>query len=280
MSVNWDILVPGPGGVLIPTYGKYGGPGYSDGEVLDYPTQPVDYSSKPVDALDALFKRHDKAYDSLDPLDRAIGDLALLEGISRLPNGQLDPEASVYAGLATLLFIQQLTIVNDHPELLSEKAAIRYTSGALHDIERGLAELDASDRTALQDWLEDTAIAAGGTVAEEVAGLLSIIELHGLQARISNVHLAGPKLAGADGGTFAPLFTADDRSFDFAEATHLSKGQQIAGEIFSGDFSAVLTPFRADGPDRPQQGASLSDEGAGLIAPEHQKHLLADYLLL
>jgi len=280
MSVNWEILVPGPGGVLIPTYGQYGGPGYSDGEVLDFPTQPVDYSSPPEDDLDALFMAHDMAYDSLDPLDRALGDLALLEGISRLPNGQLDPEARVYAGMATLIFIHQLTVVNGHPELLSETAAIRYTRGALHDIERGLAELDASDRAALRVWLEDTAVAVGGTVAEEVAGLLSIIELHGFQARIGNLHLAGPKLAETVNDTFALLFAADSQTFDFTGTVHLSKGRQIASEIVSGDFFGPLTPTMADGPHQQGHGANLWSGAARFSVPEHQKHLLLDDLLL
>ncbi|WP_046861867.1 hypothetical protein, partial [Microvirga massiliensis] len=273
MNVNWELLVPGPGGVLIPTYGNYGGPGYSDGEVLAYPTQPVDYSSPPVDSLDTLFMAHDRAYDSLDPLVRAKGDLALLEGISRLPNGQLDPEASVYAGLATLLYIQQLTIVNDHPELLSEQAAIRYTRGALHDIERGLAKLDASDHAALQDWLEDTAAAVGGTVAEEVVGLLNTIELHGFQARIGNFHLARPKLAEAVNDTFGLLFTAGNQIFDFTATTHLPTGQQITEEMPSGDFTGTITPPLADGPYQQEHSATLSSdatpssEAAGLSVP-------------
>ncbi len=52
LNINWSILVPGPGGVPIPTYGNYGGPGYSNGQVLSSPDQPVDYSAPPVDALD------------------------------------------------------------------------------------------------------------------------------------------------------------------------------------------------------------------------------------
>src|SRR3954463_8401173 len=101
-GINWDTLVPGPGGILIPTYGEYGGPGYSGGEVLTSPTQQVDYSVQPVDALDALFRLHDQAYDSPDLSVRAQGDFDLIKGISKLPSGQLDPEASAYAGLATL----------------------------------------------------------------------------------------------------------------------------------------------------------------------------------
>ena len=52
LSINWSILVPGPGDVPIPTYGNYGGPGYSNGEVLSAPDQPVDYSAPAVDPLD------------------------------------------------------------------------------------------------------------------------------------------------------------------------------------------------------------------------------------
>jgi len=192
----------------------------------------------------------------------------------------LDPEARVYAGMATLIFIHQLTVVNGHPELLSETAAIRYTRGALHDIERGLAELDASDRAALRDWLEDTAVAVGGTVAEEVVGLLSIIELHGLQARIGDLRLAGPKLAETVDDAFALRFAADNQTFDFTGTVHLSKGQQIAREMLSGDFSVPLAPTTAEGPHQQEHGASLWSGVAGFSVPERHKHLLADDLVL
>jgi len=279
MNVNWDNLVPGPGGVLIPTYGKYGGPGYSDGKVLDYPTQPVAYRSKPADALDALFERHDKAYDSLDPLTRAKGDLALLDGISKLPNGQLDPEASVYAGFATLLYMQQLTVVNGHPELLSQTAAIRYTHGALHDIERGLSKLDASDRAEFREWLEDTAIAVGGATTHEVLDLLNTVEFHGFQAHIGNLHLAGPRLAESVSETFALLFTDEAQTFDFKGVSHITQhSPPVSGgslEELTGQVSLLASPERS----QPEHGADSSGVEAGPPSLEHLNHFVPDYLL-
>jgi len=216
MYVNWNVQVLGPGGIPIPTYGNYGGPGYSAGEVLANPNQPVDYNSAPPrDALDRLFQLHDQAYDSPDPLVRATGDRALLEGISNLPNAQLDPEARAYGGLATLFAIQQIIVVNKHPELLSERDIILYTREALHDIERGLAKLDPGERAELQEWLEETASAAGGTIAEGVFSLMGSIELNGFEAHLGDLHLAGPKLADTVVDALAYFDTTDAHAFDF-----------------------------------------------------------------
>jgi hypothetical protein len=92
-GVNWDTIVPTPVGLPIPTYGNYGGPGYTGGT-----TDPLqwNYTIAPVDALDALFKLHDRAYDlSITPVeDRPEADLALIQGIARLPEGRLDAQAS------------------------------------------------------------------------------------------------------------------------------------------------------------------------------------------
>ena len=77
---------------------------------------------------------------------RAQGDLALAQGIADIPNGQLSPEASLYGGFAILFALQQLTVVNDHPELLTERDAFQLTREAIHDIERGLATAEPQDR--------------------------------------------------------------------------------------------------------------------------------------
>jgi hypothetical protein len=154
MNINWSIQVPGPGGVPIPTYGNYGGPGYSNGEVLASPDQPVDYSVLPVDQLDALFRFHDMAYDTPNTLVRAEGDLALIHGI--LSAAPLSPEESLYAGGAILFGIEQLTVVNDHPEMLGQLDFLTAISTAVHDIRYGLAHLGPEDVTGIQSWLAAT----------------------------------------------------------------------------------------------------------------------------
>jgi hypothetical protein len=82
MSINWLVTVPTPQGVTIPTYGNYGGSNYSDGRIL-LPGEPAPLTTPPVDALDALFREHDRAYfASSDPLTLARADLDLARGIA------------------------------------------------------------------------------------------------------------------------------------------------------------------------------------------------------
>ena len=59
---------------LIPTYGNWGGPGWSSGRYEDNPDE-TDWSVPPRDSLDALFKEHDRAYQ---------------EAIKTLPKYQLE----------------------------------------------------------------------------------------------------------------------------------------------------------------------------------------------
>ena len=160
MNINWSILVPGPGGVPIPTYGNYGGPGYSNGVVLSSPDQPVDYSAPPVDPLDELFRFHDMAYDSPSALVRAEGDLALIQGIEGLSLGPLSPEQSLYAGAAIVFGIERLALVNGHPELLSQPQLLAAASTSVHDIQYGLAHLELVDASGIHAWLAATGDAA------------------------------------------------------------------------------------------------------------------------
>ena len=155
MNINWSVLVPGPGGVPIPTYGNYGGPGYSNGHVLSSPDQPVDYSAPPVDPLDELFRFHDVAYDTPSTLVRAEGDLALIQGIEELSLGPLSPEQSLYAGAAILFGIEQLVLVNGHPELLSQPQLLAAANIAVHDIQYGLGHLEPADAAGLRGWLAE-----------------------------------------------------------------------------------------------------------------------------
>lgn len=163
MAINWSILVPISHDIAIPTYGNYGGPGYSNGEVLTSPNQPVDYSAPPVDALDALFRFHDMAYDSPSREVRAEGDLALIHGIEGLPRTPDSGEQSLYAGAGILFGLEQITEANGHPELLNPLEAFLATSTALHDIQYGLAHLEPDDQSALQNWLVNT---GGGAITD------------------------------------------------------------------------------------------------------------------
>jgi len=143
-GINWDFLVPGPGGIPIPTYGEYGGPGYTGGErylPAGSPSPVEAYEVRPIDPLDALFRLHDIAYDPVltpDPNGRVAGDLALIEGIAAIPDNQLDADASLYGGLATIFAIEQIA-TQDHSQLPSN--TFDYILGAMSDIQNGLQNL-------------------------------------------------------------------------------------------------------------------------------------------
>src|SRR5215212_8065795 len=99
-NINWDTpffvtpsLAPAPSGIPIPTYGNFGGPGFTNGvfEGSGGTQDPI-----PVDELDALFKLHDEAsIDDVTPQLQLQDDLALVQGIVALKPNQLDEEASV-----------------------------------------------------------------------------------------------------------------------------------------------------------------------------------------
>ena len=67
---------------LIPTYGNWGGPGWSGGVFVDFPNKP-DYTVAPVDEMDALFKEHDEAYQS--GVLPAVADAKLLGKLKTVP---------------------------------------------------------------------------------------------------------------------------------------------------------------------------------------------------
>ena len=112
-------------------------------------TDPELYQAvQPIDPLDALFRFHDMAYDpgisGFDPEARAEADVDLIRGISHIPNGHLDAEAAIYAGLATLVTIATVE-TGSHSELLSDRENVRYATGALKDIQRGLDDLTPAE---------------------------------------------------------------------------------------------------------------------------------------
>ena len=88
-------------------------------------------------------------------LVRAQGDLALIQGIGELSLGPLSPEQSLYAGAAILFGIEQLVLVNGHPELLSQSQLLAAASTSVHDIQYGLSHLEPADAAGLRGWLAE-----------------------------------------------------------------------------------------------------------------------------
>jgi hypothetical protein len=164
-NINWDVvfhidpetLQPAASGVPIPTYGKYGGAGYSEGEFAPPSTPYV----APADLLDRFFRAHDIASYAADtPEEQAAADVALLRKIVALTPAQLDAEASLYGGFATLAMIEELE-ANDSLDLLSQRQLVHATQDALGNIGRGLAGLDFVERVEALGWLGDVFDALG-----------------------------------------------------------------------------------------------------------------------
>jgi hypothetical protein len=172
MAINWNIIVTGPGGLPIPTYGNYGGPMYSDGQVLTDPNQPVAYSSPPVDQLDALFQAHDQAYDSTDLIVRAAGDLALVQSIAALPDATTSAEQDLYGGAAVLFGLYQLSFVNDRPDLLTPQQDLALASEGVQMIGSGLQEASPQTHLALAEW----AVAAAPAIEDLATGAAQSVE--------------------------------------------------------------------------------------------------------
>jgi len=100
-------------GIPIPTYGNYGGPGYTAGTLGGTATFPP--SPAPVDALDALFYAHDFALQQANGNPQIIVaasiDLVLQMDHLSLINPSApdyDPAAQLYEGLGTLAVVGQL----------------------------------------------------------------------------------------------------------------------------------------------------------------------------
>jgi hypothetical protein len=99
--------------IPVPTYGNYGGLDYTQGDFSENPLEQTTRSERPLDALDRQFHRHDvaSALARNDPAAQVAADLALVQKIAGLNDEKLaDPGASLHAGLATLVFIEQVAV--------------------------------------------------------------------------------------------------------------------------------------------------------------------------
>jgi len=105
----------------IPEYGNYGGPGHSgertnpDGSLYYDPDtgNTVPYYKDPVDALDALFKAHDRAYDAAKEngdrtLDYLKADVGLIIAMNAIDTSGLDPYSNTYIWEATRYFTMKI----------------------------------------------------------------------------------------------------------------------------------------------------------------------------
>ena len=141
-------------GIPIPTYGNYGGPGYTAG-TLGGTTPPPPPNPPPVDALDALFYQHDFVFQQFqdgvitDPAALIEASVQLVLEMSALtctdpgsPN--YDPAAGLYEGLGTLAVVSQLLVDTGAfpalPELLQQQIAVA-SQEAVTNFEAGLAAI-------------------------------------------------------------------------------------------------------------------------------------------
>ncbi len=141
-------------GIPLPTYGNYGGPNYSAGE-LGGKITGTSADPAPVDPLDALFYQHDFVYQSsTNPLVRAAADVQLVEGVHALTytdpgDAHYDPEAGLFEGFATLGTVAGLAAAGVLQQLpLSDQLLIaQATQEALVNFEAGLAEAPAEAKS-------------------------------------------------------------------------------------------------------------------------------------
>jgi hypothetical protein len=145
----------GPYSVPIPTYGNYGGPGYTQGDFGENPLEQPTSSERPLDALDRRFYLHDvaTALAEGDPDAQVAADLTLIRRIDGLTSAQLaDPEARVYAGLATLVFIGEVAADGTREQFLAARQAL---PDAVENIASGLADLPAGELRIASRWLAE-----------------------------------------------------------------------------------------------------------------------------
>jgi hypothetical protein len=141
-------------GIPVPTYGNYGGPGYTAGTLGGTtPNPPPDPA--PVDPLDTLFYQHDLVFQQFhdgvitDPAALIQASVQLVLGMSALtytdpgsPN--YDPAAGLYEGFGTLAVVSQLLVDTGAfqalPPLVQQQIAVA-SQEAVTNFEAGLAAI-------------------------------------------------------------------------------------------------------------------------------------------
>ena len=164
--INWDKpfeIERGTATFSFPTYGNYGGADYSSGDFGQDP--PLDQggsylSNKELDdnsdALDYLFYRHDVVSSLADsPAEQRAADVDLIRRIGDLSDKQLaDPEASFYAGLATIGIGAQVLANDPSPFLIGQ--AEPFLEDALDNIETALSQFGLVEFILATELLTET----------------------------------------------------------------------------------------------------------------------------
>ncbi|MBJ6125895.1 hypothetical protein [Microvirga splendida] len=245
MQINWLQLTEGPADIPVPTYGQYGGPNWSGGEVVG-DNEPGNYSVPPEDRLDALFLVHDQAYDQPNTLLRAQADLLLIQGILEQPADEVTGEGDLYAGGAVLAMLYQIAVVNNHPELLLQVDVGQIVEGAIARIEEGSITPEPQEIAGFVGWL--------GTIGQALAASESPIAKAAAGAVLD---LAGS--LGSAPTNFQDVLT--DEAIDFLQdaAPQLANAVET---IVDGSCQSDVEQFLDDASDW------LSDVTTHPIAPE------------
>lgn len=258
MQINWLNLTEGPGGIPVPTYGEYGGPGWSGGAFVEADETP-DYTVLPEDDLDALFLAHDQAYDfPSNDFSQAIADIVLIQEIQALPEDAVSGEGDLYAGGAMLAMLYQIAIPNDHPELLQFLDLEGIVQDAIDLIAQGSIAPEPEEEEAFVAWLEETGAALAAIdnpVTDQAAAWLEDL---------------AEEIEAADDPVF-PIVLEDVFDFDSLDAGTLVTEVEDALDDF-GDLLADLTD--EDIPLAPAETGGMQQ------AVETTAHKLGDYFMV
>jgi len=174
MYINWLQLTEGPAGFPVPTYGEYGGPNWTGGKVVG-DDETGNYAVPPKDRLDALFRKHDMAYDQPNTFLRAVADRVLIERILKQPEDAVTGEGDLYAGGAVFAMLYQIIVVNDRPEVLIGLDIKKVVQGAIDRIEQGSINPDPQEVAGFLTWLNgigEALAASDNPIANEAAGAI------------------------------------------------------------------------------------------------------------
>ncbi len=227
MSINWLVLAPADEDLQIPTYGLYGGPGYSGGVLLQPGDQPS-FTVQPLDPLDALFSQHDQDVLDVTSREEAQADLRLIKGIMALPDDAVSGEGDLYAGAAILAMLGR--IIHSHPETLIGFDVAEAVDTAVDLIEQGSIQPDPQERVALVAWLQET----GAALAERD---------HPLSDFVADKIL---DLANSLGDGALP-FTLGDNAFTFPEGeAQALLFEAIADVVETGEVAGLVAHHQQD----------------------------------